>query len=72
MLEGGCPSKGATGPFAEEFVAKMILELITETICRMRLAVSGNVFNGEGHRADCLYGSSLDVLEVQRGQFQVR
>lgn len=70
MLEGGCPSKGATGPFAEEFMAKMTL--ITETICRLRLAVSGNVFNGEGHRVDCLDGSSLDVLEVRRGQFQVR
>lgn len=66
MLEGDCPYKGVPGTFAEEFVAKMTLELITETICRMSLEVSGNVLNGEGHRVDCLDGSSLDVLEVRR------
>lgn len=56
MLEGDCPYKEVPGTFAEEFGAKMTVELITETICRMSLAVSGNVLNEEGHRVDSLDG----------------
>lgn len=51
----------------------MIPELITETICRVRLAVSGNVLNGESHRVGCSDGSSLEVqVRGGRGQSQVR
>lgn len=53
-------------------MSEMILELITETICRMSLAVSGNVLNGESHKVGCSDGSSLEILEVRKDQSQVR
>jgi hypothetical protein len=52
-------------------VAEMIVELITERICRMSLAVSGNVLNGESHRVSCSDGSSLELLETRRGPVPV-
>ena len=51
-------------------MAAMIPELITELT--MRLTISGNVLGGESHRAGCSDGSSLEVLEVRRGQSQLR
>lgn len=43
------------GRLAEELKVELILELVIEAICRMHLAVSEDVLNGERHREGCLF-----------------